>query len=79
MNQTSTRSEQFLIQDCINGDRKSQKELYDMYSSKMFSICLRYAKNHMDAEDVLQDAFVKLFKLACKRSSQTRALSGVLF
>ena len=61
MNQTSTRSEQFLIQDCINGNRKSQKELYDMYSSKMFSVCLRYAKNNMDAEDILQDAFVKLF------------------
>lgn len=61
MNQTFTRSEQHLIENCINGNRKSQKELYDMYSSKMFSICLRYSKNHMDAEDILQDAFVKLF------------------
>ena len=61
MNQTFTRSEQHLIESCINGNRKSQKELYDMYSSKMFAICLRYSKNHMDAEDILQDAFVKLF------------------
>lgn len=32
-----------------------------MYSPKMFSICLRYAKNQMDAEDILQEGFVKLF------------------
>ncbi len=49
------------IQSCIAGDRKSQKSLYDYYSAKMFAICLRYAKNQMDAEDILQDAFVKLF------------------
>ena len=61
MNLTSTFSESSLIQDCINGNRKSQKQLYDMYSSKMFAVCLRYSKNQMDAEDVLQDGFVKLF------------------
>lgn len=47
---------------CISGDRKSQKELYDLFSGKMFAICLRYAKNQMDAEDILQEGFVKLFK-----------------
>jgi RNA polymerase sigma-70 factor (ECF subfamily) len=61
MNTTSTNSETFLIENCINGNRKSQKELYDMFSGKMFYICLRYAKNQMDAEDILQDGFVKLF------------------
>lgn len=61
MNLTSTPSESYLIQNCINGDRKSQKELYDMFASKMYTVCLRYAKNQMDAEDVLQEGFVKLF------------------
>ncbi len=61
MNNTSILSEKSLIENCINGNRKSQKELYDMFSSKMFAVCLRYAKNQMDAEDILQDAFVKLF------------------
>jgi RNA polymerase sigma factor (sigma-70 family) len=61
MNLTSTFSESSLIENCINGNRKSQKQLYDMYSPKMFSVCLRYSKNQMDAEDVLQDGFVKLF------------------
>lgn len=61
MNTTSTLSEKTLIENCVNGNRKSQKELYDMFSPKMYAICLRYTKNQMDAEDILQDAFVKLF------------------
>ncbi len=54
-------SENTQIQKCIEGCRKSQKELYDFYAAKMFAFCLRYAKNDMDAEDILQDGFVKIF------------------
>lgn len=61
MNGTFTLTENRLLENCIAGDRKSQKELYEMYSSKMFAVCLRYSKNQMDAEDILQDGFVKLF------------------
>jgi RNA polymerase sigma factor (sigma-70 family) len=61
MNETFTLTENRLLENCIAGNRKSQKELYDLYSPKMFSVCLRYAKNQMDAEDILQDGFVKLF------------------
>ena len=50
-----------LIENCIKGERKSQKALYDLYSQKMYAICIRYSKNQMDAEDILQEAFVKLF------------------
>ena len=60
MNVTYTL-ESHLIENCIKGERKSQKALYDMYSAKMYSICLRYSKNQMDAEDILQEGFVKLF------------------
>lgn len=55
-------SDQIHIQKCIEGCRKSQKDLYDTYSSKMFAVCLRYAKNEMDAEDILQEGFIKIFK-----------------
>jgi len=51
----------FLIEGCLNGDRKSQKALYDKYAPKLFTLCLRYTKHYKDAEDVLQDGFVKLF------------------
>ena len=61
MNSNFTLTESQLIENCINGDRKSQKDLYEHFSGKMFTICLRYSKNQMDAEDILQDGFVKLF------------------
>ncbi|MBI2282002.1 MAG: RNA polymerase sigma factor [Bacteroidetes bacterium] len=50
-----------IIKGCINGDRKSQKELYKLYYSKMMNVCFRYAKNADDAQDLLQDGFVKVF------------------
>jgi RNA polymerase sigma factor (sigma-70 family) len=62
MQTNHTQSESALIAACIKGDRKSQKALYTLYSPKFFSICLKYTKNQMDAEDVLQEGFVKLFK-----------------
>jgi RNA polymerase sigma factor (sigma-70 family) len=61
MDNTYTLIESQLIENCIKGERKSQKALYDQYSAKMYSICLRYSKNQMDAEDILQEGFVKLF------------------
>ncbi|MCW3080212.1 sigma-70 family RNA polymerase sigma factor [Segetibacter sp.] len=61
MNTHSTQTEASLIASCIRGERKSQKALYELYSAKLYSICFKYTKNSMDAEDVLQDGFVKLF------------------
>jgi RNA polymerase sigma-70 factor (ECF subfamily) len=60
INPTSTLN--INLANCMNGCRKSQKDLYDCFSSKMFAICLRYAKNQMDAEDILQEGFIKLYK-----------------
>ena len=39
-----------------------QEELYNRFSSKMYAVCLRYAGNGEDAQDVLQDGFVKIYK-----------------
>ncbi len=50
-----------IIQGCVRGDRKAQKLLYDLYSRKLFTICLRYASDYHIAEDFLQDGFVKIF------------------
>jgi len=54
-----------LIGECIEGNRKSQKVFYDFYAARMFAICLRFCGNRMDAEDVLQEGFVKVFKNLC--------------
>lgn len=56
-----TMTERELIRECINGNRLSQRKLYDMHSPLMFSICLRYAGNYADACDMLQDSFIKVF------------------
>jgi|694.fasta_scaffold22752_2 RNA polymerase sigma factor (sigma-70 family) len=53
--------EQKLIKSCINGQYIAQKKLYDLYASKFFAVTLRYSKNHDEAEDILQDAFIKIF------------------
>ncbi|MEJ7913360.1 MAG: RNA polymerase sigma factor [Chitinophagaceae bacterium] len=55
-------SDSDLIAGCIRGDRKMQYELYQQYSSKMFGVCLRYAGNTAEAEDILQEGFIKIFK-----------------
>jgi RNA polymerase sigma-70 factor (ECF subfamily) len=50
-----------LILGCKLGDRHMQQALYHQTSAKMFAICLRYAKDRMEAEDVLQMGFIKIF------------------
>jgi RNA polymerase sigma-70 factor (ECF subfamily) len=51
-----------LIEACIKGDRVAQKNLYDIFSKKMYVVCLRYTKSQQEAEDVLQESFIKVFK-----------------
>ena len=50
-----------LIRECVKNNRQSQKKLYNLYSSKMFGICLRYSHNREEAEDILQEGFMKVF------------------
>lgn len=59
-NQTISDSD--LIKGCLKGDRKSQKQLYDQFAPKMYAVCLRYMGNADDAQDILQDGFIKIFK-----------------
>jgi RNA polymerase sigma factor (sigma-70 family) len=51
-----------LIRGCINGDRRMQELLYNSYSAKMYGVCLRYAGNTDDAQDILQEGFIKVFR-----------------
>jgi RNA polymerase sigma-70 factor (ECF subfamily) len=55
-------SELELIQLCIHNDRKAQKILYEQYHRKLFVVSMRYARSRADAEDILQDAFVKIYQ-----------------
>jgi RNA polymerase sigma-70 factor (ECF subfamily) len=55
-------SESDLIKGCIDGDRQMQQHLYNRFASKMYGVCLRYAGNVEDANDILQEGFIKVFK-----------------
>lgn len=59
MNQVS---EQELLNGCIENDAKTQKELYGRYCGAMMGICVRYAGTVHEAEDLLQEAFIKIFR-----------------
>ena len=50
-----------LITGCLQNDPSSQRELYNRYSPKMLSICYRFAQSREDAEDMLQEGFIKVF------------------
>ncbi len=54
-------SEQELIDGCRKGNRSLQNALYERYCRKMMVVCLRYSKTTAEAEDILQEGFVKVF------------------
>jgi RNA polymerase sigma factor (sigma-70 family) len=54
-------TEQSIIAGCLQNDPLAQRELYNRYSPKMLSVCYRFAQNREDAEDMLQEGFIKVF------------------
>lgn len=54
-------SEEDLIRGCIEENEHCQRLLYEKYASKMFAVSLRYSANREEAEDSLQEAFIKVF------------------
>jgi len=54
-------TEQAIIAGCLHNDAASQRELFNRYSPKMLSVCYRFAQNREDAEDMLQEGFIKVF------------------
>lgn len=51
-----------IIEDCKNNDSKAQMQLYDMYCNAMCAIAKRYVKDDFEAEDIMQDSFIKAFQ-----------------
>jgi RNA polymerase sigma factor (sigma-70 family) len=49
------------IRGCVRGNAKSQERLYRYLYGTMMAVCLRYTKNHEQAEDILQEGFIKVF------------------
>ncbi len=59
-NQNITESD--LINGCKEDNRRMQEEMYRRFSPRMYAVCLRYAGNAAEAEDILQEGFIKVFK-----------------
>jgi len=57
-----TLTENDLINGCLAADRRIQELLYQRFAPKMYAVCLRYAGNTDDAQDLLQEGFIKVFR-----------------
>src|SRR4051812_19979799 len=55
---------QQLIDRCKTGERKAQELLYKQFAAKMLVVCMRYATDRMEAEDMLQNGFIRVFQKA---------------
>ena len=55
-------TEKDLIAGCIQGERRFQEELYNRYSGRMYAVCMRYARHELEAQDMLQEGFIKVFE-----------------
>ena len=51
-----------IIDGCLENNRVSQRQLYERYASRMFAVCRRYANSDEEAEDMLMEGFMKVFK-----------------
>lgn len=54
-------TEEQLVKECVSGSPSAQKKFYDLFAKKMMGVCLRYTNDYAEAQDVLQDAFIKIF------------------
>lgn len=62
MDTASAMDDLTLVNECAKGNSKAQRALFDKFAPKMLAVCQRYLRNNQEAEDVLQDGFVKVFQ-----------------
>jgi RNA polymerase sigma factor (sigma-70 family) len=72
---TGSMKDYTLVNDCVKGSQRAQKTLFEKFAPKMLAVCQRYAKNTEEAEDILQDGFVKVF-MKLKDFKQEGSLEG---
>ncbi|MEZ4757627.1 MAG: sigma-70 family RNA polymerase sigma factor [Flavobacteriales bacterium] len=58
----SELSERELVQGCLNADRRCQELLYKRFSRRMYAVCLRYARHELEAQDLLQEGFIRVYE-----------------
>ncbi|MGB4291958.1 MAG: RNA polymerase sigma factor [Bacteroidales bacterium] len=68
-------SENEIIEGCARHDRRAQQMLYDRYSRLLFGVCMRYASEKAEAEDILQESFLKIY-FSIREYSGTGSFTG---
>ncbi|MFC2100299.1 RNA polymerase sigma factor [Bacteroidota bacterium] len=53
--------EEELIKRCLDNDEKAQEMLYKCFATKMYAVCMRFARNNMNADDIFQEGFIRVF------------------
>ena len=71
----NSSSESQLLEACVNNNALAQRRLYDMFAKKMMGVCIRYTNSKEEAEDILQEGFIKVFKNIA-RFKQEGSLEG---
>ncbi len=61
MKTMASEKEKRIIRGCIKGRKRDQRTLYELYAPLLLPVCMRYTDGRVGAEDVLQEAFVKIF------------------
>jgi RNA polymerase sigma factor (sigma-70 family) len=65
---------QIIIRGCLKNDRRAQEELYKRFYPVMMALCLRYVRDKQDAIEVLNDAFLKIFRQMSRYDAAKAAL-----
>lgn len=55
-------TERELVQGCLGGDRRCQEALYTRYARRMYAVCLRYARHELEAQDLMQEGFIRVYE-----------------
>ncbi len=61
LNQAKTMTEELMVQGCLDNLAAAQEALYNRFSPRMLGVCYRFARNREDAEDMMQEGFIKIF------------------
>ena len=56
-------TEELMLHGCLNNNASAQEALYTRFSPRMLGVCYRFARSREDAEDMLQEGFIKVFTL----------------
>ncbi len=60
--ESDKKTEEFIVKEALKGSRVHQEQLYRLYADDMYNVCLMYTNSEEDACDVLQDAYIKVFR-----------------